>query len=675
MTIEVIDGIEIDYSELEAKYSVNPVETTDTVILIDQLPKIDQAKEEKLLAVLRKNLFTPAKAVAIPDSIFMPRDEGSGISKGYMFVEFETQEQADAVLKAANGYRLDKHHVLTALHLSDFERLTNLNEEYREPTIEPYEEKEYLRSWLDDSLARDQFVTLAGTTASIFWNCKVGQQPELVHSRQSWTDSYVKWSSRGSYLVTLHGPGIMLWGGVNFTRLGKFPHKGVKLVGFSNNEAFMVTWSPFDPSRPNEPNLMVWDVLAGKLVRGFTVNELDAEGKPVTNIKWPALKFSHDDRYAVRVHDDSLHIYEVPTFNLLDKKAQKIEGIKEFSWSPVDSSLVYWTAGTEDIPSRLALMAVPSRTITRTKNLFNVNACQIHWQDQGDYLCVQVERHSKNKKNITWNLELFRLREKGIPVDCLEIKDPILSVQFEPRGGDRFLLATHAEFKTTITFYTMKAQENGLPIVKQVNKLERKVLDKFLWAPHGGCILFMGTDSTSSTLEFFSVTDMATLANREHFLGTDAAWDPSGRYLASWVSAWKHSGDNGFVIWDVRGEQVCRLNVARMAYFGWRPRPPTLLTAAQQKEIKKNLKKYSSVFEEADLRELSRETSSSAEIKGRSTALWNEWRRHCRREYDSRTPERKVLLGREHFYTDQQASTEMNEIIEEFIEEIEEFII
>ena len=145
--------------------------------------------------------------------------------------------------------------------------------------------------------------------------------------------------------------------------------------------------------------------------------------------------------------------------------------------------------------------------------------------------------------------------------------------------------------------------------------------------------------------------------------------------LASWVSAWKHSGDNGFVIWDVRGEQVCRLNVARMAYFGWRPRPPTLLTAAQQKEIKKNLKKYSSVFEEADLRELSRETSSSAEIKGRSTALWNEWRRHCRREYDSRTPERKVLLGREHFYTDQQASTEMNEIIEEFIEEIEEFII
>lgn len=36
------------------------------------------------------------------------------------------------------------------------------------------------------------------------------------------------------------------------------------------------------------------------------------------------------------------------------------------------------------------------------------------------------------------------------------------------------------------------------------------------------------------------------------------------------------------------------------AQFLWRPRPPTLLSEKQQKEIKKNLKKYYSQFESKD---------------------------------------------------------------------------
>lgn len=669
MTKEVIDGIEIDYSELEAKYAVTQDEGDDTILIIDHLPKVDKAKEEKLLTVLNKNLFGPAKATIVPDSIFMPREADSGMSKGYMFLELETPEQANTVLQAANGYRLDKQHVLSALRLSDFDRLLQMSEEYHEPAIEPFEEKEYLKSWLSDPYARDQFVTLAGATASVFWNCKGGQQPELVHSRSNWTDSYVQWSPGGSYLVTFHGPGVMLWGGSNFNRMGKFPHQGVKLASFSHGETLMTTWSPTNPSNPTEPNLLVWDVLAGKLVRGFVMDE--SQGSATVPPKWPLLKFSYDDKYAARVHDEHLHIYEVPSFALLDKKAQKIDGLVDFNWSPVDHSMVHWTKGSDDIPARLSLISVPSKLVARTKNLFNVNSCQVHWQSRGTYLCVQVERHSKNKKNVFSNLELFRLKEKGIPVDCLEFKDPLVAVAFEP-DGDRFLTASVLDFKTTINFYTMKAQENGLSVVKQLGSIERKPLNKFLWSPRGDYLLLMGTDSTNASLEFFCTNDMTTLANREQFLGTDAAWDPSGRFVASWVSAWRHSSDHGFVIWDMRGEQVARLNVTRLAFFGWRPRPSTLLTVEQQKEIRKNLKNYSSVFEEADLRELSRESSNTAETKKKLMILWNEWRRHCRREYETRNPKRKTLIGREEEFADEQLTAEMEEWIEEVVEETEE---
>lgn len=48
--------------------------------------------------------------------------------------------------------------------------------------------------------------------------------------------------------------------------------------------------------------------------------------------------------------------------------------------------------------------------------------CKIHWQSNGDYLCVKVDRHTKTGKTRYCNLELFRLREKDCPVQVIEIK-------------------------------------------------------------------------------------------------------------------------------------------------------------------------------------------------------------------------------------------------------------
>lgn len=69
----------------------------------------------------------------------------------------------------------------------------------------------------------------------------------------------------------------------------------------------------------------------------------------------------------------------------------------------------------------------------RTKNLFNVADCKMHWQKCGDYLCVKVARYAKARREkndvkysgIYYNFEIFHMREKGIPVDSLEIKENI----------------------------------------------------------------------------------------------------------------------------------------------------------------------------------------------------------------------------------------------------------
>ena len=77
-------------------------------------------------------------------------------------------------------------------------------------------------------------------------------------------------------------------------------------------------------------------------------------------------------------------------------------------------------AEDKDVPARVTLIEVPSRNEVRVKNLFNVADCRMHWQKSGDFLCVKVDKHSKSKKTLNSAFELFRLRDKGVPIEVQE---------------------------------------------------------------------------------------------------------------------------------------------------------------------------------------------------------------------------------------------------------------
>ena len=65
----------------------------------------------------------------------------------------------------------------------------------------------------------------------------------------------------------------------------------------------------------------------------------------------------------------------------------------------------------------------------------------MHWQSNGDFLCVKIDRHTKTKKSTFANLEIFRVREKDIPVEVIEVKDTVIAFAWEPKG-ERFTIIT-----------------------------------------------------------------------------------------------------------------------------------------------------------------------------------------------------------------------------------------
>jgi len=134
--------------------------------------------------------------------------------------------------------------------------------------------------------------------------------------------------------------------------------------------------------------------------------------------------------------------------------------------------------------------------------------CKLHWQSNGDYFCVKVDRHTKTGKTRYCNLELFRLRDKDIPVQVIEIKgtslfrfrhtyslsyffesrltevltlphsDTVTAFAWEPQGS-RFTLITTNDpnaaqpmpgslLKTSVSFYGFDARKGDFLLLSEL---------------------------------------------------------------------------------------------------------------------------------------------------------------------------------------------------------------
>ncbi|KJE97726.1 hypothetical protein CAOG_09132 [Capsaspora owczarzaki ATCC 30864] len=627
----------------------------DCVIVVDNVPKVDAAKLDKLMLVLKK-VFAGFGELQ-ENGIHMPRDAATGMTKGFAFLEFKTAPQAQQAAKKLQGYRLDKMHEFETCTLADFERYEKVSDSYQPPKPEDYSERENLRSWLQHERSVDQFVLRYGPKSNVLtdicWNGH--DEAERIHTRPNWSDSSVLWSPRGTYLATFHKQGIALWGGSAFGKIVRFNHPGVKLVDFSPKEDFLVTWSNEASDDPADPqSLIVWDVRTGNKLRGF------ASGPKAS---WPAFRWSHDDAFFARIFDDALSIYETPSMRLLDKKSIKVAGLKDFAWSPTDNILSYWVAESGNNPARVVLLAVPSREERSVKNLFNVNDCKLYWQASGDHLAVKVERTTKTKKSTYTNFEIFRMREKGIPVDVLEIKDTILAFAWEP-VGTKFALIHGEGVKTAVSFYNTDDAASGGKI-SLVKTLEKKQVNQIFWSPRGQHVVLAALRTNSNNvLEFWDTKDMVCTAVGEHLMATDLEWDPTGRYVATYVSNWLQSLENGYALWTVTGRNLYRRNLEALTQFLWRPRPPALLTNEQLKAVKKKLKDLSAKFDRQDTLAANKASKEVIERRRALVAQYEAYRKAKKAVFDATAQARAQLRPQA-----QEQLEETEQIVEVFISE------
>ncbi|KAF5743376.1 hypothetical protein HS088_TW09G01444 [Tripterygium wilfordii] len=578
------------------------------IIVVDNLPVVPLEKFGKLEVVIRK-IYSQIGVIK-EDGLWMPLDPETKKTLGYCLIEYNTPQEAELAREKTHGYRLDKSHIFAVNMFDDFDRFMKVPDQWAPPEIVPYTPGENLQEWLTDEKARDQFVIRAGSDTEVLWNDARHLKPDPVYKRSYWTESFVQWSPLGTYLATVHRQGAAVWGGAaTFNRLMRYAHPQVKQIDFSPGEKYLVTYSSHEPSNPRDANRVVmniFDLRTGKVMRDFKGSADDfaiGGAGVVTGVSWPIFRWGgREDKYFARLGKNMISVYETETFSLVDKKSLKVENVLDFSWSPTDPIIALFVPelGGGNQPARVSLVQIPSKEELRQKNLFSVSDCKMYWQSNGDYLAVKVDRYTKTKKSTYTGFELFRIKERDIPIEVLELdnkNDKIIAFAWEPKGH-RFAVIHGDSPRPDVSFYSMRTAHHTGRISKLAT-LKGKQANALFWSPTGRFIILAGLRGFNGQLEFFDVDELETMATTEHFMATDIEWDPTGRYVATAVTS-VHEMENGFNIWSFNGKLLYRILKDHFFQFLWRPRPPSFLSPEKEEEIAKNLKKYSKKYEAED---------------------------------------------------------------------------
>ena len=133
--------------------------------------------------------------------------------------------------------------------------------------------------------------------------------------------------------------------------------------------------------------------------------------------------------------------------------------------------------------------------------------------------------------------------------------------------------------------------------------------------------------------------------------------------------------ENGYHLYDFKGELLREEHLEKFKQLSWRPRPPTLLSREEQKTIRKNLREYSKDFEEQDRIEEDKEKGAIVEERRRILSEWLAWRE--REEEDLKGERREMGLEDEDEDEGKGDGKDgegavVEEIMEEVLDEIEE---
>ena len=158
-----------------------------------------------------------------------------------------------------------------------------------------------------------------------------------------------------------------------------------------------------------------------------------------------------------------------------------------------------------------------------------------------------------------------------------------------------------------------------------------------------------------------------TLETRTHQFITDLVWDSTGRYCVTYSSAYYHNMENGYNMWNFQGKDLYEEKMDKLKKVSWRPRPKSLLSDTQLKEIQKNIKEYARQFQESDA---IKSSEVGAEEQRKLLSNVNDWNGRINSYTDKRAQMAEYLKELDGDQSDDEKEVETTTIISRKEEEV-----
>ncbi|XP_064870430.1 eukaryotic translation initiation factor 3 subunit B-like [Oncorhynchus nerka] len=228
---------------------------------------VDFDEEERFVQNVIHKIFS--KFGKITNEFYPTVDGPEGLTKGYIFLEYGAPTQALEAVKNADGYKLDKQHTFRVNVFTDFDKYMSISDEWETPEKQPFKDFGNMRHWMEDPDCRDQYSVIyeSGERTAIFNND--AKDPIVSEERARWTETYVRWSPKGTYLATVSTSEALHCGAERSSSRSNVSATRSVSDRLLPCERYVVTFSPLMDTKEDPQAIIIWDILTGQKKRGF----------------------------------------------------------------------------------------------------------------------------------------------------------------------------------------------------------------------------------------------------------------------------------------------------------------------------------------------------------------------------------------------------------------------
>lgn len=561
-------------------------------------------------------------------------DQETGLVSG-AFMTCATEADAEAAMAKLNLYHFTRSDVLQTYRWSALTRARGDEEDYVAPTLpeQSADGADFSNNMAEDEQARPQYLIKGGLALDCEWHWfdwekneptlyrrpnirkddSIGRWSEmdragkelrqgLVSSLASVVRPMPTWSTYGTMMISEHGTGLRVWGGRTMALLFEVP-EDVEAFMTSPCEKFIVIKTVND--------LSVWNLRTARKIR--TLGNLDLH----TDDLWPITRFSADDSLvavcktgyfpdSTDVGVGRLNIYVSENMRVVrgsDMAATShtfaIPGLYKADWNPAVGTQMAYVSFLGDNQGWKVVIAnieydeednVAHQDVLTQRNFLNAVRLDMLWHPAGTHLSVKVTL----KKSVEYCL--FHITPRNVAAIQLQVKPGHSAERFSWQpGGDYFAIILEKPAATGVSALS----ETSLLQIQSIKHNKPKVLYEMptsathlFWAPKGTRLC--AVNFAKSLVHFIHINDSGVVVDRNklsNISGTDAQWDPTGRFFATWVSTLRNTTmASQYRIFDYNGNELFRKVSKPFSHLAWRPLPASLLVDEEVKAVKDSMK-------------------------------------------------------------------------------------